>query len=216
MKRVPQNDLAGLKLVQEDYDSQPAKGLIHGLQKDAIQNSVGAAKDPKSLKNWGVAFELSEINGKDSLIFSDKGTIGLTGDILTPNQIKEKSAKGELGADQNLARFLSVFNSGGNVGPGSYGRGKLVFQACSKSYSILCDSYRIDGKYIAFKRTIQKNELVQTQIFQDKAAKDFIKEQTGNKLDELSTFGTRIIILDLDENKQLNDLTIKRIFFKIF
>lgn len=214
-ERVPTNDLVGIKYVKADYETQPAKGLTHGLQKDAIQNSLGAAKE-STLRHWSVEFELTELLGKDALIFTDWGTIGLTGAILTPEQIKEKSSKGELGAEQNLSRFLSVFESGGNTGPGSYGRGKLVFQACSKSYTILCDSLRIDGEYIAFKRTILRNELVQTQIFRNADARNFIKKETGGKANALAESGTRIIILDLDDSKQINDLTIKESFLKSF
>jgi len=215
-QRVPQNDLVGIKYVKDDYESLPAKGLTHGLQKDAIQNGVGAAKNFRSFNEWEMTFELMEIKGKDALIFMDKGTVGLTGDILTPEKIREKSAKGELDSTQNLSRFLSVFESGGNVGPGSYGRGKLVFQACSETHTILCDSLREDDTYVTFKRTIRNNELVQTQVFEGADAEAFINEETGGKLNPLPEHGTRITILDLDPGKQFNDLTIAQVFQNSF
>ncbi|MEX2336306.1 MAG: hypothetical protein WD555_03445, partial [Fulvivirga sp.] len=215
-QRVPQNDLVGIKYVKDDYESLPAKGLIHGLQKDAIQNGIGAAKNIRSFDEWEMTFELMEINGKDAMVFADKGTLGLTGEILAPDKIREKSAKGELDSTQNLSRFLSVFESGGNVGPGSYGRGKLVFQACSETHTILCDSLRENDSYVAFKRTIRNNELVQTQVFEGADAEALIKEETDEKLKPLSEHGTRITILDLDSMKQLNDLTIAQVFQNSF
>lgn len=74
-QRVPQNDLVGIKYVKDDYETLPARGLIHGLQKDAIQNGVGAAKNIRSFCDWQMTFELSQIKGKDALIFWDNGTV---------------------------------------------------------------------------------------------------------------------------------------------
>lgn len=214
--RVPQNDLVGIEYVKEDYESEPAKGLIHGLQKDAIQNSVGAAKNIKNLKSWEMTFELLSINGKDALSFTDRGTTGLTGDILSDTEIIEKSSKGELDATQNLSRFLSVFESGGNVGPGSYGRGKLVFQACSRSYTILCDSLRDDDTYIFFKRTIKNNQLVQTEVAQGKKAEVLLSQESDGKLSPLKEHGTRITILDLDPSDDYSGVSIKQAIINSF
>ena len=143
-------------------------------------------------------------------------TVGLTGDILTPDQIREKSAKGELDATQNLSRFLSVFESGGSAGPGSYGRGKLVFQACSESQTILCDSLREDNTYVAFKRTIINNELVQTQVFEGDQANKMIEQETEKKLKPLYEVGTRIAILELDSKPQYNGMSINQVFQNSF
>ena len=65
-----------------------------------------------------------------ALCFWDEGTHGLTGEILSSKEINIRSAKGMLGssnADQRLSRFLTRFESGGNDGPGCFGRGKLIF-----------------------------------------------------------------------------------------
>lgn len=215
-ERAPQNDLVGIRYVKEDYESSPARGLTHGLQKDAIQNSVGAAKNIRSLDGWKMTFELVTINGNEAMVFWDEGTFGLTGDILTPDQIRKKSASGELDASQNLSRFLSVFESGGNVGPGSYGRGKLVFQACSFIQTILCDSLREDNTYVAFKRTIRNNELVQTQVFEGEKAEVLIKTESDGVLQALSEQGTRITILELDSIDQVNGLSIGQAFKNSF
>lgn len=215
-QRVPQNDRVAIRYVKVDYESGSAKGLVHGLQKDAIQNSVGAAKNIKNLKSWEITFDLLSINGNDALSFTDKGTIGLTGDILSNQEIIEKSSKGELDSTQNLSRFLSVFESGGNLGPGSYGRGKLVFQACSKTQTILCDSLRNDDTYIFFKRTIKNNQLVQTEVVQGREAEDLLAQESDGKLSPLKEHGTRITILDLDPSEEYNGVSIKQAIINSF
>ena len=159
-ERIPQNDKVAIQYVKDDYESQPAKGLTHGLQKDVIQNSIGAAIKFKSLKNWSVKFELIKIKDKDALIFVDEGTTGLTGEILDSDEISERSANNNLRDPNSTYQDFYHCESGGNVGPGSYGRGKLVFQACSESYTILCDSLRTDNKYVAFKQTIKNNHFI--------------------------------------------------------
>ncbi|MDQ6758007.1 MAG: hypothetical protein M3004_13855 [Bacteroidota bacterium] len=213
---LSQDDVQGINYVKKDYDSEPAKGLIHGLQKDAIQNSVGASTS-KKLKNWKVTFELHIIDGKDALSFTDEGTVGLIGEILSQSEIMKRKNEGDLGSEEHISRFRTVFVSGDNVGPGSYGRGKLVFQACSKSYTILCDTLRkSDGKYIAFKRTINNLQLQESQMFIDDEADNFIKKETKGVLKRLESFGTRIIILDLDPNHQLHGLSIKDSFLRSF
>ncbi len=213
---LSQNDKQGIDYVKKDYNKDPAKGLTHGLQKDAIQNSVGASQT-KKFKDWKITFELTLINGKDALIFTDEGTTGLLGDVLSQVEIMNRKSENNLKDDDHLSRFRTVFNSGGNDGPGSYGRGKLVFQACSATHTILCDSLRkSDNKYIAFKRTINKLQLQESQVFEAKEAHNFIKEETDGKIKPLETFGTRIIILDLDLAKQKNDLSIKDSFLRAF
>jgi len=213
---LAQNDEQGIDYVKKDYNKDPAKGLTHGLQKDAIQNAVGASQT-KKFKDWKITFELTEINGKDALIFTDEGTTGLIGEILKQDEIMNRKSENKLKDDDHLSRFRTVFNSGGNEGPGSYGRGKLVFQACSKTHTILCDSFRkSDNKYIAFKRTINKLQLQESQIFVDKDATNFIKEETRGKIKPLETYGTRIMILDLDSSKQKNELSIKESFLRSF
>ena len=39
---MPQNDVQQLNQIRKEYETEPAKGLAHGVQKDAIQNAVGA------------------------------------------------------------------------------------------------------------------------------------------------------------------------------
>jgi len=201
--QMPQDDLAQIEQIVREYCSEPAKGLAHGIQKDAIQNGVGAraVTDEKvAFKNWQFYFELLKIDGSDALSFWDEGTMGLTGELLTADQIMERIATGTLGPDQRLGRFLARLVSGANLGPGIFGRGKLIFQGASKKTSILVDSRRSDdGMYIALDRRVIGNRLMQPEIPHcGEVAEQFIVEQTGGVLKPLENIGTRVTILDLE------------------
>lgn len=200
---MPQNDLRQIEQVVREYEGS-GKGLAHGLQKDAIQNGFGARlieNESRACKTWKFTFELLEINGEPALAFWDEGTTGLTGDILSVEEIERMSAEGKLTSQQNLSRFLTRFESGGNLGAGSFGRGKLIFQGAAKTSSIICDSLRSDdGKYIAFDRKIVGTKLVQQRVpLQGDEAKEFIKKATNSALLPLASSGTRIMILNLKD-----------------
>ncbi|MBI3815316.1 MAG: hypothetical protein HY279_12750 [Nitrospinae bacterium] len=200
---MPQNDLHQIEQVVREYEGS-GKGLAHGLQKDAIQNGFGARlieNESRACKTWKFAFELLEINGEPALTFWDEGTTGLTGDILSVEEIERMSAEGKLTPEQNLSRFLTRFESGGNLGAGSFGRGKLIFQGASKTSSIICDSLRSDDrKYIAFDRKIVGTKLVQQRVpLQGDEAKEFIKKAANSALMPLASSGTRITILNLKD-----------------
>lgn len=199
---MPQNDLRQIEQIAREYEGEPAKGLAHGVQKDAIQNGVGArirGREPATYRNWIFTFKLFKINGKYALSFWDEGTTGLTGSVLSDDEIEQWSMEDRLTAEQNLSRFLTRFESGGNYGPGLFGRGKLIFQAASKTSTIICDSLRYDdNKYIAFDRKIEGTRLRQPRIpLQGEQARKFIIERSSDTLEPLTVPGTRITILDL-------------------
>jgi hypothetical protein len=201
--QMPQDDLAQIDQIVREYCSEPAKGLAHGTQKDATQNAVGARADTDektAFKTWQFHFELLKIDGSDALSFWDEGTLGLTGELLTADEIMERIATGTLGPDQRLGRFLARYVSGANVGPGIFGRGKLIFHGASRTTSILVDSKRSDdGMYIALDRRIIDNRLMQPEFPHcGEVAEKFIVEQTGGVLKPLKNIGTRVTILDLE------------------
>ena len=205
--RMPQNDLVQIEGTEKDYKDL-GKGLAHGFQKDAIQNGVGARVN-KSMKKaclngWAFNFELIEINGKKSITFWDEGTTGLIGRILSLEEIEIASAAGELGSsnsDEKLSRFFSRFESGGNLGAGMFGRGKLIFSAASKDKSLLVDSLRTDKKYVASDRKIYGTTLSQLKKpKEDEDAKSFILEQSLEALEPLTSPGTRITVLNIKED----------------
>ncbi len=201
--QMPQDDMAQIEQIVREYCSEPAKGLGHGIQKDAIQNGFGARvviNEKTACITWRFYFELHKINGSDALSFWDEGTLGLTGDLLTADQIMNRIAADTLDPDQRLGRFLARLVSGGNLGPGIFGRGKLIFHGASTTTSILVDSRRSDdGLYIALDRRIISNRLMQREIpFCDEEAERFIVKETGGALKPLKNIGTRVTILDLD------------------
>lgn len=201
---MPQFDTAQLEQIVREYNAEPAKGLTHGVQKDAIQNGFGAravAREKQACKDWCFTFELLKINGSEALVFWDEGTCGLTGDILTDEEITIRMADKTLGPTQRLSRFLARFVSGDNIGPGTFGRGKLIFHGASKDKSILVDSLRNDdNKYIAFDRRLIKGRLMQRKIpFEGDEAKIFIKDQTNAALMPITNYGTRIVILNVED-----------------
>ena len=199
--QMPQDDMAQIEQVGREYGSEPAKGLAHGVQKDAIQNGFGAraeVREVEACRTWSMTFELKQIAGKDALVFWDEGTLGLTGDILTSDQIIDRFEAQALGPDQRLGRFLARFVSGGNVGAGSFGRGKLIFHAASTTTNILVDSLRApDCQYVALDRKVEGGTLLQPRTpYVGDAAKEFILRKTGGVLTPLTMPGTRIAVLD--------------------
>lgn len=204
---VPQNDERQLELVIRQYESD-GNGIAHGVQKDAIQNGLGARRasgELKAFKDWEFHFELKKIKGQPALIFWDSGTYGLTGQVLSVDDIARLSGENKLGKDnpdERLSRFRSRFESGGNQGPGSFGQGKLIFQGASKDRKIIVESYRCDDKkYIAFERLIKGNQLQQTKTpHQDEAAMKWLKGQLGEGFTPLTAPGTRITVLNVRED----------------
>jgi hypothetical protein len=200
--QMPQDDMAQIEQVGREYCSDPGKGLAHGVQKDAIQNGFGAraeVREVEACRAWSMTFELKQLVGKDALVFWDTGTVGLTGNLLTPDEIRERFATGTLGPDERLGRFLARFVSGGNIGAGTFGRGKLIFHAASDTTNILVDSLRAsDSMYVALDRRVTAGTLLQPKIpFVNDAARDFINIQTGAALEPLAVPGTRVSIFNV-------------------
>ena len=75
---------AFLDQVARDYSTEPALGLWHGLQKEAIQNSHGA-RDRQSKNHWACRFRLVESEKGLLLTITDEGTFGLTGAVAPPS-----------------------------------------------------------------------------------------------------------------------------------
>lgn len=179
----------------QDYRTGHAKRVVHGLQKDAIQNAWGARA---KVRGWGVSFEL--LTGRDGRIYltmTDRGTTGLTGMAYDdPETIPDN-----LPVEERLARFENMNFSGGNYGPGLYGRGKLLFQAASRIGKIAYDSqtseeqYRLGGRFQEGRRLQQFPKVAEGQ-----AARNLLDKYTGGTLHPLNDVGTRITIFDpLDE-----------------
>ncbi len=135
-----------LEQVRRDYETPPASGIAHGLQKDAIQNGWGArVKD----RGWSFTFTLMNGGGKRLLTMTDAGTTGLVGKVLD----YARDLPPVFPSTEKLARFECMFDSGGGVGPGLFGRGKLLFNATSQQQLIYYDSSTSEGDYRLMPRT---------------------------------------------------------------
>jgi hypothetical protein len=65
------------------------RGISHGVQKDAIQNAWDARKDRKHANDWSISFELLKSKGgRRYFTITDKGTTGLTGKVLEPEELE--------------------------------------------------------------------------------------------------------------------------------
>ena len=194
MSRSPETNWSSfLDQVVRDYNTFPAKGIAHGLQKDAVQNGWGArVRD----HNWEFEFKLERLpNGKLILTMTDQGTYGLVGNphyfdtrTKTDEEIPEK---------ERLARFESMFFSGGSSGVGLFGRGKLLFNAASQQKLIFYDSLTADNNYRLNMREIKGSAYNYCKhALEGEFAKKKLLEWTYSVLKPLARSGTRIIIVD--------------------
>ena len=189
MRPIPQNYKKQVEWVFKAYESAGVD-LPNGFQKDDIQNHQGARKTNR-WNNWKSDISLIENEKGVFLVCEDEGTVGLTGDNISTDEINELVAADQnLDPDQRLARFTSMNNSGGNkTGGGLYGVGKVVYSVASEDYIYYFDSLREDGKYVA---NMNNNGQVYNEAKEGEEAKKFIKDNTG--LDEKKNVGTRVII----------------------
>ena len=194
MMPIPQNYKKNIDWILKSY-TDAGVSFPNGFQKDAIQNAVGARKTNK-WKDWHC--DISCITNPHGIfiVVEDSGTVGLTGRNISGNIVNEMMARDEkLPPDERLARFTSLFNSGGNtVGAGLYGAGKGVYSIASENYLYYFDSLREDGKYVA--NVNNCGQVMEFALEGDDAA-TYIFENTG--MPRKTTVGTRIIIVSPKE-----------------
>ena len=175
---IPQNYKKSVDWIIGAYNDSGVS-FPDGFQKDAIQNAVGARA---SLKWNGFKIEIYIVKNSYGtfLVIEDGGTLGLTGDNLSATVVNNMMENGEvLAAIQRLARFSSMFNSGGNeTGGGLYGAGKSVYSVASSEYTYYFDSLTSEGKYVA---NINKVGSINEKAFEGEEAKKFIYDETGLK-----------------------------------
>lgn len=189
MTPIPQNYKNNVDWILGAY-TDAGVTFTNGFQKDAIQNSAGARKTNK-WKNWSCDISLISNSNGTFVVVEDSGTVGLTGQNLPAQEINEMMARGEqLPSTERLARFTSMFNSGGNTtGGGLFGAGKSVYSVASATYTYYFDSLREDKKYVA---NVNKCGQVMSMALEGEEARRYITENTG--LPAKKTSGTRIII----------------------
>lgn len=190
-----------IRQIVDGYRSYHTIG--HGVQKDAIQNAWDARIDKKNAQGWEIEFEL--LQSVDMILFSwiDKGTTGLTGRILLPEDLEK-----DLPVEERWGRFENVAftKEPSERALGARGRGKFIFLGASKHIAkskgdkkignlLLYDTLRDDGVYRCGFRTITITDSP-IQAFEGIEAKEKLVYFSRNLLQPLKSIGTRVIIVD--------------------
>ena len=168
-------------------------GLVHGFQKEAIQNSSGA-RSSSSFKDWRCEIRVEKTGKGIFLIVEDYGTVGLTGKNYSSAELKEMVKNQELVGkpEERLAR-LSCDNVSGNdkLSAGLFGVGKTMYIATSNSYTYYFESITINEER---RCNINEEDEMYDKAIEGDEAKVFIEEKTGLKA--INHIGTRFIIVD--------------------
>ena len=206
------NFAAEIKQIIDSYINH-GMGTNHGLMKDNIQNSWGAKKTKKG-RDFSVHIELIEREGFSAVTFTDSGTHGLTGTKYT--DLDDVESEIDLGSEnERLANFEIHKNVGRQRDEqrtgGFVGQGKLMSNIHSTNYQIYYDSLRSDdNEYLINKRyfsppnldTNNMQIMLNNDLWNDEATK-YLKEISSDYLKPLKNSGTRIIIMD--PNQELID-----------
>lgn len=192
-----------LKNIVDEYGKQ--QGIVHGVQKDAVQNGWDARSHHKG-DGWSFIFQLHrEQNGSFPVYVSmmDTGTHGLTGRVLIPEEMES-----DLPPEERWGRFQSLaFTKEEEEGAiGARGQGKFIFIGASKQRCIYYDSLREDGTYRAGVHGVVSRTSSRVHHWDEDNGRDLLKERFPS-LTPLSEVGTRVIIVDpIDELLEaLND-----------
>jgi len=176
--------------IVDGYRTQ-GRGITHGVQKDAVQNSWDARVDPKG-RGWKMRFELLSNSEKILFAFADEGTCGLTGRVLRLEEMEEY-----LPEEERWGRFESLAfakSTQGDIVPlGSRGRGKFIFVGASKDHSIFYDTLRPDGSYRLGTRTVRKTSSP-IRAWNNSQGKEELHRLSAGMLNPLTKTGTRIVI----------------------
>jgi len=169
--------------------------ISHAVQKDAIQNGWSARKNKKGV-GWEFIFELVETPKIKFLLMTDKGTVGLTGKILTPEEYEK-----DLPSEERWGRFEGVAFTQPRTERtlGSRGRGKFIFVGASEEYTILYDTLLENGNYRFGFRTVLKTESP-VAAYDNEGGKNKLRNMTENLIEPITSVGARVIIVNpLDE-----------------
>lgn len=189
MTPIPQNYKNSVDWILGAY-TDAGVSFTNGFQKDAIQNAVGARRTNR-WDGWKCDISYVENDHGRFVVVEDFGTTGLTGRNIPATEVNRMMADEiVLPPEERLARFTSMFNSGGNAtGGGLYGAGKSVYSVASEEYTYYFDSLREDNKYVA--NVNDRGRVMETALEGD-AAREFILNKTG--MTAKATVGTRVII----------------------
>ena len=180
------NTLARIRDSYEQY-----RGIPHGIQKDAIQNGWDARRTKRG-QGWTFSFRLVKENGNTYLVMQDRGTTGLTGRVLEPEEYTE-----ELPAEERWGRFESLaFTKDPDTATlGSRGQGKFIFVVGSKDRVIVYDTLRADGTYRAGMRRVKRTSSPVNAWDGEEGGRNFA-DLTEGLLEPLDVVGTRVVIVN--------------------
>lgn len=189
------NWLNTVRAVRDGYRAY--RGLPHGIQKDAIQNGWDA-RENKNGASWNFTFELVRGERHTFFTMTDEGTTGLTGRVLSREELYE-----DLPSHERWGRFenMAFTKDPSEETLGSRGRGKFIFVSASSPTSttadhvIMYDSLREDNTYRFGVLRIDKISCSVAAFDGDEGRKKLV-EMTKGVLKPLAKVGTRVIILD--------------------
>lgn len=182
-----------IKNIVDGYRSHTT--VSHAVQKDAIQNGWSARRNKRSGRDWVFIFELVKKGDRTFLVMTDTGTTGLTGRILKAEEYEK-----DLSAEERWGRFEGVAFTQPRAERtlGSRGRGKFIFVGASREHTILYDTVRSDGTYRFGFRTVIRTESP-VAAYDEEEGKQKLREMTDGLLEPLSSVGTRVIIVNPDD-----------------
>lgn len=180
-----------LNRIVDDYEGFAT--IPHGVQKDAVQNGWDARVEKKKGRNWGMRFSIQDSGqGTNIVTFTDWGTTGLTGRVLTGEDLNK-----DLPVEERWGRFenLAFTKDPTEEALGARGQGKFIFLAASKTKRIVYDTLREDGVYRLGARYFQGITNIMSHHWEGKEAKSAL-EKYSPSLKPLTQIGTRVIIDD--------------------
>jgi hypothetical protein len=129
-------------LLQNIQDAYLARisDLTHAIQKEAIQNSLDARYNDEVVE---VRFHLMDRVQPPVFVIQDSGTSGLTGRILSQEELGS-----DLPEEERWGRFEGfAFIRPSPTALGARGQGKFIFVLHSQTRTIVYDTLRRDGVY---------------------------------------------------------------------
>lgn len=167
-------------------------GIPHGVQKDAIQNSIDAVRGKGPLL---IEFRLVENHRGCFLTITDSNTVGLSGPVLDIDDYER-----DLPVDYHWARFESfAFTKKDPDAIGARGQGKFIFLRASKAYTMYYDTLCQDGVYRVGGTQASRTgcpilPAAGEEAWEGERGARRIGANCG--LEPLNTVGTRVIIVD--------------------
>lgn len=193
--RRAQNYGSHVQWIIGNYNQGAAKGFVHGFQKDAIQNAVGARKRD-DYRGWKVCIDVVNTEHGTFVVVEDFGTVGLTGHNFPLAVLTEKTrANEQFPAEERLARISCDNVSGGDPrSPGLYGVGKTLYVGASRR---LMNYFESRTEEEGYRCNFNDNDEMNEVALEGAEGEEWFKAQTG--LDPIDHIGTRFVVVDPKE-----------------